>query len=176
MWERSHTMSHASTLKSVAALALTLALSAAASAQSPHPSFDVKVTGHGPAVVLIPGLLSTGEVWETTVERYKDRYTLHVLTLAGFGGPAPIGPAGTWPVGSWRGCGGGRRRGRPSRRPGLSLPPRWSRLGPPRRHAPAISISGWVPPSPPTRRGSVTWWSNCTGSTRTAAIGGCCTT
>ncbi len=84
-------MSRASTLKSVAALALTLAVSAAASAQSPHPSFDVKVSGHGPAVVLIPGLLSTGEVWETTVERYKDRYTLHVLTLAGFGGPAPIG-------------------------------------------------------------------------------------
>lgn len=84
-------MSYASTRKFVATLALALALSAAASAQSPHPSFAVTVTGHGPAIVLIPGLLSTGEVWETTVERYKDRYTLHVLTLAGFGGPPPIG-------------------------------------------------------------------------------------
>ena len=84
-------MSYATTRKSVAALALALALAAAASAQSPHPSFDVQVTGTGPAIVLIPGLLSTGEVWETTVARYKDRYTLHVLTLAGFGGPAPIG-------------------------------------------------------------------------------------
>lgn len=84
-------MSHANAGKSVAALALVLAFAATAGAQSPHPSFAVQVTGTGPAIVLIPGLLSTGEVWETTVERYKDRYTLHVLTLAGFGGPAPIG-------------------------------------------------------------------------------------
>ena len=84
-------MSYASTLKTVAALALAFALAAAAGAQPLHPSFDVQVTGRGPAIVLIPGLLSSGEVWDTTVERYKDRYTLHVLTLAGFGGPAPIG-------------------------------------------------------------------------------------
>ncbi|MBP9145693.1 MAG: alpha/beta hydrolase [Thermoanaerobaculia bacterium] len=84
-------MSCTSTLKSVAALALAFALAASAGAQSSHPSFDVQVTGTGPAIVLIPGLLSSGEVWDTTVARYKDRYTLHVLTLAGFGGPAPVG-------------------------------------------------------------------------------------
>lgn len=84
-------MSYGNAGKSVAALALVLAYAATAGAQSPHPSFDVRVTGTGPAIVLIPGLLSTGEVWRTTVERYKDRHTLHVLTLAGFGGPAPIG-------------------------------------------------------------------------------------
>ncbi len=84
-------MAHANAGKSVAALALMFALATTAGAQSPHPSFDVQVTGTGPAIVLIPGLLSTGEVWQATVERYKDRYTLHVLTLAGFGGPAPIG-------------------------------------------------------------------------------------
>lgn len=84
-------MSCTSTRKSVAALALAFALAASAGAQSSHPSFDVQVTGTGPAIVLIPGLLSTGEVWETTVARYKDRYSLHVLTLAGFGGPAPTG-------------------------------------------------------------------------------------
>lgn len=84
-------MSHANAGKSVAALALVLAFAATAGAQSPHPSFDVQVSGTGPAIVLIPGLLSTGEVWQTTVARYKDRHSLHVLTLAGFGGPAPIG-------------------------------------------------------------------------------------
>lgn len=73
------------------AVALTLCLCAPALSQTAHPSFDVKVTGRGPAIVLIPGLLSAGEVWDSTVERYKDRYTLHVLTLAGFGGPAPVG-------------------------------------------------------------------------------------
>jgi pimeloyl-ACP methyl ester carboxylesterase len=53
--------------------------------------FDVTVEGSGPPVILIPGLASTGEVWRGTVERLRDRYELHVLTLAGFGGPAPIG-------------------------------------------------------------------------------------
>jgi len=69
---------------------VVLCLCAPATAQTPHASFDVKVTGKGPGIILIPGLLSAGEVWDTTVERYKDRYTLHVLTLAGFGGPAPV--------------------------------------------------------------------------------------
>jgi N-formylmaleamate deformylase len=68
-----------------------LSVASAAAAQSTHPSFDVSVTGRGPAMVLIPGLLSSGEVWKDTVERYKDRYTLHTVTLAGFGGPQPIG-------------------------------------------------------------------------------------
>ncbi len=56
-----------------------------------HPSFSVTVTGRGPAIVLIPGLLSTGEVWSSTVERYQKQYSLHTVTLAGFGGPPPIG-------------------------------------------------------------------------------------
>jgi len=64
-------------------LALVLALPAVMSAQS---SFQVKVTGHGPAMILIPGLASSGETWDSTVARYKDRYECHVLTLAGFAG------------------------------------------------------------------------------------------
>ncbi len=60
-------------------------------AQTPHPSFDVAVTGTGRPILLIPGLKCTGEVWASTIDRYKDRHTLHVVTLAGFGGPAPIG-------------------------------------------------------------------------------------
>jgi len=75
-----------------AVLATLILMSAtAARAQTTHPSFSVTVTGKGPAMLLIPGLLSSGEVWDSTVARYQDRYTLHVLTLAGFGGPAPIG-------------------------------------------------------------------------------------
>jgi pimeloyl-ACP methyl ester carboxylesterase len=42
-------------------------------------------------VILVPGLATTGEVWRGTVERLRDRYQLHVLTLAGFGGPEPVG-------------------------------------------------------------------------------------
>ena len=53
-------------------------------------AFSVKVTGSGPPMILIPGLACTGDVWDSTVAHFKDRYTCHVLTLAGFGGPPPL--------------------------------------------------------------------------------------
>jgi pimeloyl-ACP methyl ester carboxylesterase len=66
-------------------------LAGALCAQTP---FQVKVTGHGRPMILIPGLASGGETWDTTVARYQDRYQCHVLTLAGFVGvpriPAPV--------------------------------------------------------------------------------------
>ncbi len=72
-------------------LAFVLALPAALSAES---AFQVKITGHGPAMILIPGLASSGETWDSTVARYQDRYECHVLTLAGFAGvpriPTPM--------------------------------------------------------------------------------------
>jgi pimeloyl-ACP methyl ester carboxylesterase len=54
------------------------------------PSFRVEVSGQGPAMILIPGLASSGETWTTTVEHVRDRYTCHVLTLPGFAGVPPI--------------------------------------------------------------------------------------
>ncbi|HEY6394608.1 MAG TPA: alpha/beta hydrolase [Candidatus Binataceae bacterium] len=76
-------------------LLLIAALSTAATAQD---AFEVKVTGHGQAngqtMILIPGLSSAGETWDTTVAHYQDRFECHVLTLAGFAGvpriPAPM--------------------------------------------------------------------------------------
>jgi len=68
-------------------LMLSLALAAASMAQEP---FQVKVTGHGRPIILIPGLSSSGEVWDTTVARYKDRFECHVLTVAGFAGVARV--------------------------------------------------------------------------------------
>jgi pimeloyl-ACP methyl ester carboxylesterase len=57
-------------------------------------AFKVHVTGHGKPMILIPGLASSGETWDSTVARYRDRYECHVLTVAGFAGipriPAPI--------------------------------------------------------------------------------------
>ncbi|MCC5853264.1 MAG: alpha/beta hydrolase [Alkalimonas sp.] len=52
--------------------------------------FNVAVSGEGPAIILIPGLASSGEVWHSTVEALQADYQLHVLTLAGFGGVAPL--------------------------------------------------------------------------------------
>jgi N-formylmaleamate deformylase len=48
------------------------------------PSFAVRVEGSGPPLILIPGFLSGGEVWDDVVEAYRDRYECHVLTLPGF--------------------------------------------------------------------------------------------
>jgi N-formylmaleamate deformylase len=53
-------------------------------------SFVVKVSGHGQPMILIPGFASSGETWDTTVAHYQNRYTCHVLTLAGFAGVPPI--------------------------------------------------------------------------------------
>jgi pimeloyl-ACP methyl ester carboxylesterase len=41
-------------------------------------------------MILIPGFASSGETWDSTVAHYANRYTCHVLTLAGFAGVPPI--------------------------------------------------------------------------------------
>jgi pimeloyl-ACP methyl ester carboxylesterase len=53
--------------------------------------FVVQRVGHGRPMILIPGLISSGEVWKGTVEHCRGRYDMHVLTLAGFAGVAPMG-------------------------------------------------------------------------------------
>jgi pimeloyl-ACP methyl ester carboxylesterase len=66
----------------------------AAPASAASAAFAVTVTGHGPPIVLIPGLASSGDVWNGTVAHVRDHHTCHVLTLAGFAGqprvPAPM--------------------------------------------------------------------------------------
>lgn len=54
-------------------------------------AFAVTVTGSGQPMILIPGLSCGGNVWEATVNHFKDRYECHVLTLAGFAGQPAIG-------------------------------------------------------------------------------------
>lgn len=82
----------------VTALAVLTATFTLYSARAGDPpvkrSFVVQVTGKGPPVILIPGLSSSGAVWQGTAEHLKERYQCHVLTLAGFAGqpriPAPF--------------------------------------------------------------------------------------
>jgi N-formylmaleamate deformylase len=59
-------------------------------AQSSSYSFAVARTGHGPALILLPGLYCSGEVWKETVAHYEDRYTCYSLTLPGFAGQPAI--------------------------------------------------------------------------------------
>lgn len=80
-----------------AAFVATFALACAAqAAPAPaHPAFRVDVTGQGAPVILIPGLASSGEVWQDTVARLcgaaaRPQRQCHVLTLAGFAGVPKI--------------------------------------------------------------------------------------
>ena len=77
-------------LSTAITLAAGLLLSAAAVA-SPS-AFQVKVTGTGAPLILIPGLASSGEVWDGAVAHYcgAGKYQCHVLTLAGFAGVPAI--------------------------------------------------------------------------------------
>ena len=63
----------------------------AAAAEQPA-SFGVEVHGEGPPVLLIPGLSSSGDVWDGTVDVLQSRYEVHVLSLAGFAGRPAIEP------------------------------------------------------------------------------------
>lgn len=75
--------------RSAVALALVLVFAHATFAAD-HPSFRVQVSGSGRPMILIPGLASSGDTWDTTVARYRTRFTCHVLTVAGFAGVPPI--------------------------------------------------------------------------------------
>ncbi|NVJ28047.1 alpha/beta hydrolase [Myxococcus sp. AM011] len=69
--------------------------SASSTATSPAP-FAVKRSGKGQPVLFIPGLASSGEVWDETVAKLQGEYDCHVFTLAGFAGqpsvPSPFMP------------------------------------------------------------------------------------
>ena len=81
----------------VAALGAGLEAQSAPVTPAPTPpprSFHVTKVGHGRPMILIPGLLSSGEVWQATAERFRTRYECHVLTLAGFAGQPPAALAG----------------------------------------------------------------------------------
>lgn len=75
-------------------------LCAPAIAGAAHPAFEVATTGQadpGPGrhVILIPGLASSGEVWQDTATHLcapGSGRQCHVLTLAGFAGVAPLAP------------------------------------------------------------------------------------
>ena len=80
-------------LRRAVLMAALLMSSTAARAEESPVSFAVRVEGSGPAMILIPGFLSSGAVWDDVVAHYKSRYTCHVLTLPGFAGqPAVAAP------------------------------------------------------------------------------------
>ena len=67
----------------------SLALGTPAAAQAPCPDFEI--TGEGPDLVLVPGLGSSPEVWDQTVESLSSDYRIHRVHVAGFAGREPSG-------------------------------------------------------------------------------------
>ena len=58
-----------------------------------HPAFQVKAEGEGRAIIMIPGLASSGTTWDATEKHLRGQYRCLELTLAGFAGvPAIRGP------------------------------------------------------------------------------------
>lgn len=57
----------------------------------------VTVTGKGPDVMLIPGLASSGAVWDATVKQLSATHRVHVVQVAGFAG-APVAGNAEGPV------------------------------------------------------------------------------
>jgi pimeloyl-ACP methyl ester carboxylesterase len=59
-------------------------------AQKNSYPFEVKISGSGKqAIIFIPGLTCSGEVWDATKAVYEKEYSCYVLTMAGFGGVKP---------------------------------------------------------------------------------------
>lgn len=61
--------------------AIALALPAVA-----QERFTATVTGEGPDVILIPGLASSGAVWDATVKQLAPTHRVHVIQVRGFAG------------------------------------------------------------------------------------------
>ena len=78
-------------LIAVAAILCQVSFLKAAEKVEGTAAFTVKVTGAGRPMILIPGLSCGGNVWDGTVDHFKDRYECHVVTLAGFAGQPAIG-------------------------------------------------------------------------------------
>ncbi len=78
-------------MKTFINLVILLAITASAQFSAKQTrAFDVQVYGEGPSMFLIPGATSSGNVWDATVEKYKDDFQIHVFTLAGYAGVAPL--------------------------------------------------------------------------------------
>jgi len=62
-------------------------------------SFTVSINGNGEETLfLIPGLSCSGNVWNETINKFKDRFTIHTFTLAGYAGVEPIKKDSILPV------------------------------------------------------------------------------
>ncbi|MEO1030986.1 MAG: alpha/beta hydrolase [Bacteroidota bacterium] len=79
-------------MKKIVLLVITTFLSFATHTQVDQTAqpIHVEVVGKGSPIILIPGFTVPGEIWNPLVEELEKNYECHIVTLAGFGGKAPI--------------------------------------------------------------------------------------
>lgn len=70
---------------------VTTLISSMSHAATSERSFSVNVVGSGEAIILIPGLMSSGNVYDTLASELSQRYELHVLSVKGFAGTPQTG-------------------------------------------------------------------------------------
>jgi pimeloyl-ACP methyl ester carboxylesterase len=85
----SSTIMKSRTFLAVLLATMTFALFGVASMAKEPERFTVTVTGHGQDIILIPGLASSGKVWDATVKQLAETHRLHVIQIAGFAGLPP---------------------------------------------------------------------------------------
>lgn len=78
------------------AFVVLLSIAAQAAAAQATSPFAVDTVGRGHPMLLIPGLASSGAVWQQTAEAFSAEYQVHVFTLAGFAGRSPIAVDSGW--------------------------------------------------------------------------------
>jgi|CXWL01.1.fsa_nt_gi pimeloyl-ACP methyl ester carboxylesterase len=86
--------------RSFVAGALALVLAACATSQTPPPAqgfvsdrISVETRGQGPDVILIHGLTSHREIWDTSAAALEGRYRVHLVQMNGFAGFPAAGNA-----------------------------------------------------------------------------------
>ena len=77
-------------MKNLAILLVFLFLQTTIYSQTGKYSFNIEIKGKGEPIILIPGLASSGKVWQQTTDALEKNYECHILTLAGFAGQKPI--------------------------------------------------------------------------------------
>lgn len=77
-------------MKNLLLLTFLLTLIFSNTANSQNDAIHVEIYGQGKPLVFIPGFTVPGSVWMPTVKALEKNYECHVITLAGFGGKAPI--------------------------------------------------------------------------------------
>ena len=77
-------------MKTIVVLILSTFFSFSFPTEQTPTAIHVEVSGKGKPIILIPGFTVPGEVWNPLVKELENNYECHVVTLAGFGGKAPI--------------------------------------------------------------------------------------